>query len=109
MSNRYILTSILVMAVVTYLIRMLPMAIFRKKIKNRFIQSFLSYVPYSVLAAMTFPAIFSAWRTAAKNRTLPSACAGTVMAVGLAYFDQGLLKVAVGASAAVFLVQLFGL
>ena len=48
MSNRYILTSILVMAVVTYLIRMLPMAIFRKKIKNRFIQSFLSYVPYSV-------------------------------------------------------------
>ena len=94
MSNRYILTSILVMAVVTYLIRMLPMAIFRKKIKNRFIQSFLSYVPYSVLAAMTFPA---------------SACAGTVMAVGLAYFDQGLLKVAVGASAAVFLVQLFGL
>ena len=56
MSNRYILTSILMMAVVTYLIRMLPMAIFRKKIKNRFIQSFLSYVPYSVLAAMTFPA-----------------------------------------------------
>ena len=87
MSNRYILTSILVMAVVTY----------------RFIQSFLSYVPYSVLAAMTFPAIFSA------TGTLPSACAGTVMAVGLAYFDQGLLKVAVGASAAVFLVQLFGL
>ena len=103
MSNRYILTSSLVMAVVTYLIRMLPMAIFRKKIKNRFIQSFLSYVPYSVLAAMTFPAIFSA------TGTLPSACAGTVMAVGLAYFDQGLLKVAVGASAAVFLVQLFGL
>ena len=100
MSNRYILTSILVMAVVTYLIRVLPMAIFRKKIKNRFIQSFLSY---SVLAAMTFPAIFSA------TGTLPSACAGTVMAVGLAYFDQGLLKVAVGASAAVFLVQLFGL
>lgn len=67
MSNRYILTSILVMAVVTYLIRMLPMAIFRKKIKNRFIQSFLSYVPYSVLAAMTFPAIFSAHRDAAQR------------------------------------------
>ena len=62
MSNRYILTSILVMAVVTYLIRMLPMAIFRKKIKNRFIQSFLSYVPYSVLAAMTFPAVFGCFR-----------------------------------------------
>ena len=60
MSNRYILTSILVMAVVTYLIRdashgNLP----GKKIKNRFIQSFLSYVPYSVLAAMTFSGLFS--------------------------------------------------
>ena len=55
------------MAVVTYLIRMLPMAIFRKKIKNRFIQSFLSYVPYSVLAAMTFPAIFSATGTHAQR------------------------------------------
>ncbi len=66
MSNRYILTSILVMAVVTYLIRVLPMAIFRKKIQNRFVQSFLSYVPYSVLAAMTFPAIFSAHRNHAE-------------------------------------------
>ena len=98
-----VLLSVAIMAVVTYIIRVLPLAIFKKKIQNRFIRSFLAYVPYAVLAAMTFPAIFSA------TGTLPSACAGTVMAVGLAYFDQGLLKVAVGASAAVFLVQLFGL
>ena len=97
-----VLLSVAIMAVVTYIIRVLPLAIFKKKIQNRFIRSFLAYVPYAVLAAMTFPAIFSA------SGTLPSACAGTVMAVGLAYFDQGLLKVAVGASAAVFLVQLFG-
>ena len=103
MSTKYIIVSMFVMALTTYVIRMLPMAIFRKKIQNRFIQSFLSYVPYSVLAAMTFPAIFSA------TGTTLSACAGTVAAVGLAYFDQGLLKVAVGASAVVFLVQLFGL
>lgn len=80
MSNRYILTSILVMAVVTYLIRMLPMATFRKKIKNRFIQSFLSYVPYSVLAAMTFPAIFSA------TGTLPSCLRGNCDGRGTGLF-----------------------
>ena len=99
--NIYI--SIAAMALTTYLVRMLPLTVFRKPIKSRFVRSFLHYVPYACLAAMTFPAIFSA------TGTLPSACAGTVMAVGLAYFDQGLLKVAVGASAAVFLVQLFGL
>lgn len=49
---------ITVMALVTYLIRMLPIVIFRKKIENRFIRSFLYYIPYAVLAAMTFPAVF---------------------------------------------------
>ena len=49
---------IAVMALVTYLIRMLPLVIFRKKIENRFIRSFLYYIPYAVLAAMTFPAVF---------------------------------------------------
>ena len=94
---------ILVMAGVTYLIRVLPLALAKKEITNPFIKSFLFYVPYACLAAMTFPAIFSA------TGTTLSACAGTVAAVGLAYFDQGLLKVAVGASAVVFLVQLLGL
>lgn len=90
------------MAGTTYLIRMIPMAIFREKIKSRFIQSFLYYVPYAVLAAMTFPAVFSATGTRA------SAVVGAVAAVILAYFKKGLLTVAVGASAAVFLVQFFG-
>ena len=91
-----------VMAAVTYLIRMLPFVVFRKPIKNRFIKSFLYYVPYAVLGAMTFPAIFSS------TGTLPSAIAGCLVAVILAYFKRGLLTVAVGAAAAVFVVQMLG-
>lgn len=102
MSTGYILQSILVMAVITYLIRMLPMAIFRKKITDVRIQSFLYYVPYAVLAAMTFPAIFSS--TGSKL----SAAAGCLAAVVLAYFKKGLLTVAVGAAAVVFVVQMAG-
>ena len=52
-----LLAYIAVMAGVTYLIRMLPLTVFQKKIKNRFIRSFLYYIPYAVLGAMTFPAI----------------------------------------------------
>lgn len=103
MSTKYILISIAVMAVVTYLIRMLPMAIFRKKITNVRIQSFLYYVPYAVLAAMTFPAIFSS------TGSRISAIVGCIIAVLLAYLKKGLLTVAVGAAAAVFVVQMIGL
>ena len=58
-STKYIIVSMFVMALTTYVIRMLPMAIFRKKINDKRVQSFLYYVPYAVLSAMTFPAIFS--------------------------------------------------
>ena len=103
MSNGYIVLGIIVMALTTYLIRMLPMAIFRKKITNTRVQSFLYYVPYAVLAAMTFPAIFSS------TGTTISAAAGCVAAVLLAYFKRGLLTVAVGAAAVVFVFQMMGL
>ena len=102
MSTGYIFASIFVMAGCTYLIRMIPMAFFRKKITNQWVQSFLYYVPYAVLAAMTFPAIFSS------TGSTISAWAGCVAAVLLAYFNKGLLTVAVGASAVVFVVQLMG-
>lgn len=102
MNTGYLLLGIAVMAVVTYLIRMLPMVIFRKKITNVRIRSFLYYVPYAVLSAMTFPAIFSS--TGSKL----SAAAGCLAAVLLAYFRKGLLTVAVGAAAAVFAVQMLG-
>ena len=60
MSTKYIIVSMFVMALTTYVIRMLPMAIFRKKINDKRVQSFLYYVPYVTLAVMTFPAILSA-------------------------------------------------
>lgn len=102
MSTGYIICGIAVMALVTYLIRVLPMVIFRKKITNVRIQSFLYYVPYAVLAAMTFPAVFSSAGTTA------SSVAGCVTAVILAFCKKGLLTVAVGASAVAYIVLLLG-
>lgn len=102
MSIGYLIAGIVVMALVTYLIRVLPMVIFRKKITNVWIKSFLYYVPYAVLSAMTFPAIFTS------TGSYPSAIAGCGMAVILAYLKKGLLTVAVGAASAVFIVQLIG-
>ena len=101
MSTPYILMGIAVMAITTYLIRVMPMVIFRKKITNVWIRSFLYYVPYAVLAAMTFPAVFQSTGSAL------SAVAGCVVAVVLAYFNKGLLTVAVAASAMAFLVLMF--
>ena len=54
------LPYILTMAITTYLIRMIPLTFFQKELKSPFIKSFLFYVPYAVLGAMTFPAIFTA-------------------------------------------------
>lgn len=85
---------IAVMAGVTYLIRMIPFTLFRKKIKSRFIQSVLYYIPYAVLSAMTFPSIF--YSTSDKV----TAVVGTVVAVVLAYFRLPLTVVALSACAA---------
>ena len=87
------------MAVTTYLVRMLPLAVFRKPIKSRFLRSFLRYVPYACLAAMTFPAILQ------DTASLVSGVAALVVAVVLAYFDQSLIVVALCSSAAVFIVE----
>ena len=102
MDITYLLGGIAIMATMTYFIRMLPMVIFRKKIENVRIKSFLYYVPYTVLAAMTFPAIFSSTQTQA------SAIAGCIVGVALAYFNKGLLVVALGAAGTVFLVGMMG-
>lgn len=94
-----IYVSILVMAVVTYLIRMLPLTLIRGKIENRFVKSFLYYVPYACLMAMTFPAVFHA------TDHLISAIAGVVVAVLLAIKGKGLMTVAVAASVTVFVTS----
>lgn len=88
-----------VMALVTYLIRALPLTVFHKKIRNRWVRSFLYYVPYACLSAMTFPAIFYA------TQSLGSALAGVAVALVLAYFGRSLIVVAAGACVAVFAVE----
>ena len=102
MDNLYLLICIAVMSVTTYLIRVTPMVVFRKKINNVRVKSFLFYVPYTVLAAMTFPAIFSS------TGTYVSAIAGCAVAVLLAFFRRGLVIVALGAVVTVYIVQLLG-
>lgn len=89
-----------VMAGVTYLIRMLPFVLARKKITNQFISSFLYYVPYAVLGAMTIPAIFYA------TSSVISAAVGLAVALILAFAKRSLLTVAVCASAAVYICEL---
>ena len=101
MNTGYLIIGIAVMALTTYLIRMLPMVIFRKKITNIRIKSFLYYVPYTVLAAMTFPAVFSS------TGSTEASIAGCIAAIILAYCKRGLLTVAVGASTVAYIVQLF--
>lgn len=91
---------IAVMAGVTYLIRMIPFTLMRKKIKSRFLKSFLYYVPYSVLAAMTFPSIFYS------TGDIYSATVGTVVALLLALFKKPLIVVAVCAASGALLTSL---
>lgn len=97
MNNLYL--YIFTMALTTYLIRVLPLTIFRKPIKSRFLRSFLYYVPYACLTAMTFPAILSS-----TDRVL-SGGAALVVAVLLAYRGKSLIVVALSSSAAVLLVE----
>ena len=92
---------IIVMAVVTYLIRMIPFTFFRKKIRSRFFRSFLYYIPYAVLSAMTIPAIFYT------THNIYTAIAGTAVAIILALFEMPLIVVALAASGSAFLLGLF--
>lgn len=90
---------IIVMAGVTYLIRMLPLVLARKEITSRFVKSFLFYVPYACLAAMTFPAILSS------TSSVISGIIGFLAALFAAYREKSLLTVAVFACAAVFAAE----
>lgn len=91
---------LLLMAGSTYLIRALPFAVVKQKLKNRWIQSFLYYIPYAVLTAMTIPAVFDA------TNSRISAAVGLAAAVLVARKEKSLTVVAVVACVAVFLVEL---
>ncbi len=99
MMKHNIYIYILVMAVTTYLIRMIPLVFTKREITNPFIKSFLYYVPYACLAAMVFPAILDA----TANRA--SAIAGFAAAFVTAYHEKSLLTVALVACGVVFLVE----
>ena len=91
--------NLAVMAGVTYLIRMVPLAVFKRKLENEWIQSFLYYIPYAVLGAMTFPAILKA------TDSIISGAAGFLVALIAAYKEKSLITVALLACAAVFIVE----
>ena len=89
-----------VMTLVTYLIRVIPLTVFHKKIENRYIRSFLYYVPYTCLTAMTFPAILYA------TKSMASALAGVAAAVAFAFRGKSFVTVAAAACLAVFVTEL---
>lgn len=94
------LLYLLVTAGVTYLVRAVPLVLVKRKIRNRFVLSFLHYIPYAVLSVMTIPAIFYATADAV------SAITGFLLAVVLAYREKSLVQVAAAACCAVLMVQL---
>ena len=100
MQSRSIIIYMIIMAAVTYLIRVLPLTLIRKEIKNTFIRSFLYYVPYVTLAVMTFPAIINAAESPI------AAFISFIVAMMLAWMGASLFKVAVVACVVVFVIEL---
>ena len=98
--NMQTVIYIAIMAGVTYLIRMLPIMDFRRKIKSQVVQSFLYYVPYAVLGAMTIPAVFYS------TGSMAASAAGFAAAFAAAFFGRSLITVALAASAAAYAVML---
>ena len=101
MKAESILISILVMAAITYLIRVLPLVLIRREIRNKTVRSFLYYVPYVTLSVMTFPAILYA------TDSIISAAAALVVAAVFALCGQKLTTVAGAACVTVFIIELF--
>ena len=94
-------TYLLILAGSTYLIRVIPFVAVKNKIENKFVKSFLYYIPYAVLTAMTLPAVLYA------TRSVISAAVGLVGAVIFALRGKGLTTVAVAACIAVYVEEVF--
>lgn len=101
MNTREFWIYLLLLAGSTYLIRAIPFALAQKKIDHPFVRSFLYYIPYAVLTAMTLPAIFYA------TRSIISAAMGLAVAIVFAYKEKSLTTVAIAACVAVFITELF--
>jgi len=100
MNKTYVYLSILAMAAVTYLIRVIPFLLFRKNIKNRFFRSFLTYAPYVTLSVMTFPAVFYC------TGNFTTALVGTIVAILCNILKRGMLFTVVLSCLSVYLLQL---
>ncbi len=96
----YYIGVLLTTAIVTYIIRALPLTIFQREIKSQFLRDFFHYIPYAVLGAMTFPAILYS------TRSIISGVAGLTAACIAAFFKRGLLTTALLAAAAVYVTEL---
>lgn len=99
--SRNIYIYIAIMAVVTYLIRVLPLTLIRKQIKNKYLKSFLYYVPYVTLAVMTFPAIVHA------TQSTYSGILALIVGIIVAWFGFDLFKTAVSCCAVVLILEFF--
>lgn len=97
---RYTLLAVLVMALVTYISRAIPITILNKRIKSKYIKSFLFYTPFAVLGAMTFPNIFYS------TSHIMSAVVATCVALILSYLEKGLMTVAAGAVFTVYMIEM---
>ena len=96
-----VLLSIAIMAIVTYLVRVSPLTLFRKQIKSKYIRSFLDYTPFAVLGVMTFPDVFTT------TGSVYSAIAGTIVALILGYMRKGIVTCSCSAIVVVYLVEQF--
>lgn len=101
MNLTYAFIAVILMALVTYISRVLPIVVFRREIKSKYIRSFLRYVPYAVLGALTFPDIFYS------TKNIATAICGTVVALFLAYKGKSLVVVAIGAILTVYISGFF--
>ena len=97
----YTYISIFTAFLVSYLIRVLPLTLIRKPIKNRFLKSFLYYVPYITLAVMTFPSIIEA------TQSPVAGVIALIVGIVLSYFGAGLFPVACACCAVVFAAEFF--
>ena len=94
-------TALLIMTLTIYAIRVIPFVIFRREIKNKWVRSFLYYVPYVTLAVMTFPAILNA------TSSVWSGTLALAVGIAVALIRGDLFTVAISACIAVFLLELF--
>ncbi len=100
MNNEKFIIHLAVMAGVTYLVRMIPMVLIKEKIKNKYVLSFLHYIPYTVLAVMTIPTCFYA------TDSPITAVVGFIVAVIAAFFERSLIQVAVLSCLGVFVTEI---